>query len=94
MGIRNCRSHATHRHAPQRLSFPSGAGLVVKPTGREQCDCAKTPEQLSDNLGATKLELATEDLQALEDVSQLPLEYPGWMIERQGQYRAKPPVRS
>jgi hypothetical protein len=32
-------------------------------------------------------------LQALEEVSKLPLEYPGWMLAMQGQYRAKPPVR-
>jgi len=54
---------------------------------------AKTPEQLADNLEATKIELTTEDLQALDEVSKLPPEYPGWMIERQGQSRAKPPVK-
>lgn len=54
---------------------------------------AKTPEQLKDNLGASGLELTTEDLQALEDVSKLPPEYPGWMLERQGQVRARPPVK-
>ena len=54
---------------------------------------AKTPEQLKDNLGASGIELTTEDLQTLEDVSKLPLEYPGWMLERQGQSRARPPVR-
>jgi aryl-alcohol dehydrogenase-like predicted oxidoreductase len=54
---------------------------------------AKTQEQLRDNLGASELELTAEDLQILEDVSKLPPEYPGWMLERQGQSRAKPPVR-
>jgi len=54
---------------------------------------AKTPEQLKDNLGASGLGLTTEDLQALEEVSKLPPEYPGWMLERQGQGRARPPVR-
>jgi aryl-alcohol dehydrogenase-like predicted oxidoreductase len=55
---------------------------------------AKTPEQLADNLGASGLELSAEDLQALDTVSQLPPEYPGWMLERQGQFRTKPPVKA
>ena len=55
---------------------------------------ARTPEQLADNLGASGLELNTEDLQALDEVSALPPEYPGWMLARQGQSRATPPVRS
>jgi len=55
---------------------------------------AKTPEQLADNLGASALTLTSEDLQVLEEVSQLPPEYPGWMLERQGAYRSKPPVRN
>ena len=50
---------------------------------------AKTPEQLKDNLGASALQLTPEDLQAIETVSQLPPEYPGWMLERQGMPRTK-----
>jgi len=55
---------------------------------------AKTAVQLEDNLGATKLELNAEELKALEDVSALPPEYPGWMLARQGQSRATPPMRA
>ena len=29
----------------------------------------------------------------LDEVSQLPQEYPGWMLAFQGQYRAKPPFK-
>ena len=54
---------------------------------------AKTPAQLADNLGATQLELNEEELKALDEVSTLPPEYPGWMLARQGQNRAKPPVK-
>lgn len=54
---------------------------------------AKTPEQLADNLGAFSLELSPEDVLELDEVSQLPREYPGWMVERQALYRAKPPVK-
>ena len=54
---------------------------------------AKTVGQLKDNIAATKVVLAEEDLKALDEVSQLPQEYPGWMLALQGQYRAKPPVK-
>lgn len=49
---------------------------------------AKRPEQLSDNLKAAEVTLSAEDLSALDAASRLPAEYPGWMLERQGQYRA------
>jgi len=45
---------------------------------------AKTPEQLADNLAATAVKLSTEELVALDAVSALPFEYPGWMLDRQG----------
>jgi aryl-alcohol dehydrogenase-like predicted oxidoreductase len=50
---------------------------------------AKRPEQLADNLAATRLVLAADELAALNAVSQLPSEYPGWMFERQGEIRRK-----
>jgi aryl-alcohol dehydrogenase-like predicted oxidoreductase len=52
---------------------------------------AKTMEQLDDNLAATKLRLTAEDMKALDDVSALPGEYPGWMLERQGAERVPQP---
>ncbi|MBL0150322.1 MAG: aldo/keto reductase [Ideonella sp.] len=48
---------------------------------------AKRPEQLGDNLAAASLKLAADELQQLDAVSRLPAEYPGWMFERQGEYR-------
>ncbi|MEP6609232.1 MAG: aldo/keto reductase [Burkholderiaceae bacterium] len=48
---------------------------------------AKRSEQLADNIAATRVELSNDDLQSLDEVSRLPSEYPGWMFERQGQYR-------
>ena len=39
---------------------------------------------LDDNLAATTVRLTNEDLTALDAVSRLPPEYPGWMFERQG----------
>jgi hypothetical protein len=40
-------------------------------------------EQLEQNLAATKLRLDEDDIARLDEVSALPKEYPGWMLERQ-----------
>ncbi|NWH07607.1 MAG: aldo/keto reductase [Alphaproteobacteria bacterium] len=45
---------------------------------------AKTEDQLADNLLATEVKLTADELKALDAVSALPREYPGWMLERQG----------
>ncbi|MEO7854687.1 MAG: aldo/keto reductase [Rubrivivax sp.] len=50
---------------------------------------AKRAEQLTDNLAAVKLRLSADELQAIDKVSALPAEYPGWMLERQGGARRK-----
>ena len=50
---------------------------------------AKRLDQLEDNLAATSVELTEAELDALDQVSALPREYPGWMFERQGEYRSK-----
>ncbi len=54
---------------------------------------AKRPEQLADNLGAVDVEFTAEELARLDAVSKLPAEYPGWMLERQGNYRGAPSPR-
>lgn len=50
---------------------------------------AKRSEQLADNIGATSLVLSAEELQRIDESSRLPAEYPGWMLELQGQHRRK-----
>ena len=50
---------------------------------------AKRVDQLTDTIGAAEVSLTTEDLAALDAVTRLPAEYPGWMLERQGEYRAQ-----
>jgi len=50
---------------------------------------ARRPEQLADNLAATQVVLTADELAALDAVSRLPAEYPGWMFERQGEIRRK-----
>ena len=54
---------------------------------------AKTVTQLQDNIHSTKVKLTDSDLVTLDKVSQLPQEYPGWMLARQGEYRAKAPYK-
>jgi aryl-alcohol dehydrogenase-like predicted oxidoreductase len=44
---------------------------------------AKTREQLVDNLAAADLKLAPEHVAKLDEVSALPPEYPGWMVDWQ-----------
>ena len=50
---------------------------------------AKRVDQLEDNIAATAVELTEADLAAIDKVSALPPEYPGWMHARQGEYRRK-----
>ena len=45
---------------------------------------AKTEAQLADNIAAAKVELSSDDLAKLDEVSKLKPEYPGWMLQRQG----------
>jgi len=70
------------------------AWLLAKPWVSTVIIGARTTAQLTDNLAAAGLTLAAEDVRALDELSQLPTEYPGWMLAFQGQYRAKPPVRA
>ena len=44
---------------------------------------AKRIDQLQDNIAATSVELSAAELDALDAVSRLPAEYPGWMFDRQ-----------
>jgi aryl-alcohol dehydrogenase-like predicted oxidoreductase len=50
---------------------------------------AKRVEQLDDNIAATAVKLSADELAALEKVSALPAEYPGWMFGVQGEGRRK-----
>ena len=59
------------------------AWLLHKPSVTSVIIGAKTTEQLQDNVAAVDLELTHEEMAALDKVSTLPLEYPGWMVDRQ-----------
>jgi aryl-alcohol dehydrogenase-like predicted oxidoreductase len=51
---------------------------------------AKHTDQLRDNLASVDVKLSPEELQQLDQVSQLPPEYPGWMLPVQGAGRLGP----
>ena len=59
------------------------AWLLAKKSVMSVIIGAKTLEQLDDNLAACDIELAPAEIAALDAVSALPREYPGWMVERQ-----------
>jgi aryl-alcohol dehydrogenase-like predicted oxidoreductase len=63
------------------------AYILGKPAVTSIIIGAKKHEQLLDNIEATQLKLAPDDLQKLDAVSALAPEYPGWMLERQAQGR-------
>ncbi len=44
---------------------------------------AKNTDQLDDNLKAVDIEFTKDELKKIDEISQLPPEYPGWMLERQ-----------
>jgi aryl-alcohol dehydrogenase-like predicted oxidoreductase len=54
---------------------------------------AKSMEQLRDNVGSTGVRLDNAEIQQLDEISALPVEYPEWMLAFQAQARAKPPVK-
>lgn len=51
---------------------------------------AKKISQLEDNIAAMDLQLTPEELRQLDAVSELPKEYPGWMLATQGADRLGP----
>ncbi|HEX3367091.1 aldo/keto reductase [Phenylobacterium sp.] len=71
------------------------AYILQKPFTMSIIIGAKTLEQLDDNLAAVDLTLSADDMAKLDEVSQLPSEYPGWMFARQGgNRRPKPFVKA
>jgi hypothetical protein len=47
-------------------------------------------DQLTDNLAAVHLKLTQDELKSLDEASQLPPEYPEWMLATQGADRLGP----
>ncbi|QIG79410.1 aldo/keto reductase [Stakelama tenebrarum] len=69
------------------------AWLLYQPVVSSVIVGAKRKDQLADNLGAVDVEFTAAELERLDEASKLTPEYPHWMLERQGTYRASPDSR-
>ena len=67
------------------------AYVLAKPFVTTVIIGARNTDQLEDNLAAADLTLTADELKALDEVSALPSEYPGWMFARQGGGRVPKP---
>jgi aryl-alcohol dehydrogenase-like predicted oxidoreductase len=76
-----------HGCSPARIAL---AWLLSKPVVTSVIVGAKRREQLDDNLAAIDVSLTEEEIKALDQVSALPPEYPGWMLATQGADRFGP----
>jgi aryl-alcohol dehydrogenase-like predicted oxidoreductase len=76
-----------HACSAARVSL---AWLLAKPVVTSIIIGAKRLDQLNDNLAATELALTADELKRLDEVSDLPPEYPGWMLPFQGADRTDP----
>lgn len=65
------------------------AWLLHQPVVSSVIIGANKPHQLADNLNSVNVTFTDEELNQLDEVSQLAPEYPGWMLERQGADRKK-----
>jgi aryl-alcohol dehydrogenase-like predicted oxidoreductase len=79
-----------HNCSAARISL---AWLLAKPVVTSIIIGAKRLDQLEDNIAATELTLTSDELKQLDEVSALPPEYPGWMLQTQGSNRLDPNVQ-
>jgi aryl-alcohol dehydrogenase-like predicted oxidoreductase len=69
------------------------AWILSKPFVSTVIIGAKSMDQLRDNVAAPRVHLTEAEIKLLDEVSQLPPEYPGWMLAFQAQARTKPPFK-
>jgi len=79
-----------HDCSPARVAL---GWLLAKPVVTSVIIGAKRMDQLKDNLAAVDLKLTDEEMRQLDQVSELPPEYPGWMLPFQDANRLKPVPR-
>ena len=79
-----------HGCSPARVALAWG---LAKPFVTSVIIGAKRLEQLNDNIAAVDLKLSADEIKKLDEVSALPLEYPGWMLPFQGANRLAPVPR-
>jgi len=77
----------SHECSPAQVAL---AWILSKPFVASVLMGAKRIDQLKDNLAAIHLKLTQEELKSLDEASQLPLEYPEWMLATQGADRLGP----
>jgi aryl-alcohol dehydrogenase-like predicted oxidoreductase len=77
-------------HSVARLAL---AWQLTRPFVTSVIIGAKTKEQLLDNLAATDVTLSAEHRKVLDDASELPAEYPGWMLKWQNRETRGVPVK-
>ncbi|MDQ2863147.1 MAG: aldo/keto reductase [Bacteroidota bacterium] len=63
------------------------AWLLKQPAVTSVIIGANTMEQLDDNLKSTEISFSDDEMKKIAEVSRLPMEYPGWMLEVTGQDR-------
>ena len=63
------------------------AWLLAKPAVSTVIIGARKLSQLQDNLGASDVRLSEDDIARLDAAYAPPMQYPGWMLKRQGEYR-------
>ena len=73
--------------SPARIAL---AWLLSKPVVTSVLVGAKRLSQLEDNIAAVDIALSDEEIRQLDAVSELPPEYPGWMLATQGADRLGP----
>ena len=76
-----------HQCSPARIAL---AWLLSRPVVTSVLVGAKRRTQLDDNLAAIDITLTDEELKAIDKVSALPPEYPGWMLAAQSADRFGP----
>jgi aryl-alcohol dehydrogenase-like predicted oxidoreductase len=79
-----------HNCSPARISL---AWLLAKPVVTSIIIGAKRLDQLKDNIAAVDIKLTPAELKQLDEVSTLPPEYPGWMLQAQGSNRLDPTIQ-
>jgi len=76
-----------HGCSPARIAL---AWLLSKPVVTSVLVGAKRLSQLEDNVAAVDIVLSDDEIARLDAVSELPPEYPGWMLETQAADRLGP----
>lgn len=78
---------AAHDCSVARIAL---AWLLSRPVVTTVIVGAKRRSQLEDNLAAIEINLTEDELRTLDEVSALPREYPGWMLDTQSADRFGP----